>query len=241
MKPVIALTPDEGHSDASPGRPSLARYELKAAYARAVVDAGGLPLVVPYVADDDDLEQVVALCDGFVVTGGAFDISPDEYGDSPRAGMGPVKLARTTFERRLVEAVLKAGKPLLGVCGGMQLLNVVAGGTLIQHIPNEVPNALAHEQAHDPAEPAHDVAIEANSLLHRTVGVSSLAVNTTHHQAVARVGRGLAVGGRAPDGVIEAIEGVEGAFVLGVQWHPELLEDDACRRIYGALVEAARR
>lgn len=239
MKPLIAVTPDEGLSDALPGRPPLARYEIKAAYAQAIIDAGGLPLVVPYAPES--VEQIVALCDGFVVTGGAFDVSPEEYGDTARAGMGPVKLARTTFERRLIEKVLQAGKPLLGICGGMQLLNVVQGGTLIQHIPNEVPNALPHEQAHDPRQPAHDVLVAPDSELHRIVQVESLAVNTTHHQAVAKVGRGLSVSGRANDGVIEAIEGAGEVFVLGVQWHPELLADDAARRIYRALVEAARR
>lgn len=241
MKPLIAVTPDEGRSDALPGRPPLARYELKTAYAQAVIDAGGLPVVVPYATES--VEQIVALCDGFVVTGGAFDVSPEEYGDTARAGMGPVKQGRTAFERRLIEEVVRAGKPLLGVCGGMQLLNVVCGGTLIQHIPNEVPNALPHEQADDPKRPAHEVTTEPGSLLRRITRMASLAVNTTHHQAVAKVGRGLVVSGRASDGVIEAIEadGDGEVFVLGVQWHPELLEDDASRRLYQALVEAARR
>lgn len=238
MKPLIALTPDEGHSDARPGRPAVPRYELKFAYAQAVLDAGGVPVVLPYAVDE--LPRYVDLCDGFVVTGGAFDVSPDEYGDTARPGMGPVKTARTSFERRLIEQVLDAGKPLLGVCGGMQLLNVVRGGTLVQHIPDEVPNALPHEQAHDPALPAHGVWLEPGSRLARIAGAESMPANSTHHQAVAKVGRGLSVSGRAPDGIIEAIEGDASAFVLGVEWHPELLSDELNARVYRALVEASR-
>lgn len=238
MKPLIALTADEGLTADTPTRPSLPRYELKMAYVQAVVDAGGVPVVLPYASGD--IARYVAMCDGFVVTGGAFDVAPEEYGQTPRAGLGPLKAGRTGFERRLIEQVLRTGKPLLGVCGGMQLLNVVLGGTLIQHIPDDVPDAMPHEQAFDPRRPAHDVALTPGSRLSDIVGDDRVVANTTHHQAVGRLGHGLMVSGHTADGVIEAIEH-ETDFVLGVQWHPELLDDDANRSIYKALVQACAR
>lgn len=239
MRPLIGVTPDEGASAARPGRPPAARYELKQAYTDAVERAGGLPLVLPYTADEASIAQYAGMIQGLVVSGGAFDVSPEEYGESERAGLGPTKPVRTRFERRLIALALARGVPVLGVCGGMQLLNVVAGGTLVQDIATEVAAALAHEQPHDPREPAHDVAIAPGSLLARIVGASVVPANTTHHQAVARVGRDLRVSGRTSDGVVEAIEGTGSAFVLGVQWHPELLGDRANGAIYEAFVRAA--
>lgn len=239
MKPLIALTPDEGDSSPALGRPSLRRYELKMAYVDAVIRAGGVPIVLPYAPDE--VERYVALVDGVVVTGGAFDVSPDEYGAQASPALGPTKSDRTRFERRLIEQSLARAKPVLGVCGGMQLLNVVLGGTLIQHIPDEVPDALAHEQPADPKVPWHPVRVTDGSRLASFANAETIQVNSTHHQAVARLGRGLKATGHAPDGVIEAIENESGAFVIGVQWHPELLGDEVGERLYGAFVEAARR
>lgn len=239
MKPLIALTPDEGDSPATQARPSVGRYELKRAYVDAVVRAGGVPLVLPYVPDE--VERYVGLVDGVVVTGGAFDVSPDEYGHARSESLGPTKTARTRFERRLIEETLRQGKPLLGVCGGMQLLNVVLGGTLIQHIPDEVPGAGEHEQPSDPALPFHAVKLVDGSRLRALAGTDTVQVNTTHHQAVGRLGRGLRASGEAPDRVIEAIEVDDGRFIVGVQWHPELLNDSFSERLYEALVQAARQ
>ena len=239
MRPLIGITPDEGSSPERPGRPPSPRYELKTAYADAVLIAGGTPIVLAYAAEDDVLERYLDLIEGLVVTGGAFDISPEEYGHAASDRLGPLKPRRTRFERRLLEGALRRGIPVLGVCGGMQLLNVVCGGTLVQDIATEMPGALAHEQAHDPRGPAHDVAIMAGSRLERIVSARSMGANTTHHQAVRDPGRGLVVSGRATDGVVEAIEGTGESFVLGVQWHPELLDDPANRALYRALVEAS--
>src|SRR4051794_27801390 len=124
MRPLIGGTPDEGLSPERPGRPASPRYELKRAYADAVFDAGGLPLVLPYTADEDAIARYLQQIRGLVVTGGAFDIGPEEYGETVRTGLGPVKPARTRFERRILEMALEQGVPVLGVCGGMQLLNV---------------------------------------------------------------------------------------------------------------------
>ena len=238
MAPVIGVTPDEGRTNERPGRPSVARFELKTAYVEAVVRAGGVPLVLPYVEDPAAIARQLALVDGVVVSGGGFDVPPEEYGEVAKPGLGTVNPRRTRYERRLLEAALAAGVPVLGVCGGMQLLNVVRGGSLVQDLPTEVPSARDHQQKTDPAGPDHVVVIEDDSLLSRLCGPDPLPVNTTHHQAVARVGAGLKVSARTDDGVVEAIEG-PGAFELGVQWHPEALLESRNQGIFAGFVRAA--
>ncbi len=219
----------------------MPRFELKKAYAEAVLGAGGLPLVLPYSRRLAVIQQYLAVCEGLLVTGGAFDVSPELYGEAPREGLGAVKPERTEFERMLVEMALDRGLPLLGICGGMQLLNVVCGGTLYQDIEREIPNAKPHEQKSDRRQPAHEVAVAPRTLLERAVGPGALMVNTTHHQAVRQLGQGLVASAVSPDGVIEAIEAPERRFVVGVQWHPELLGESVPRniRLYSAFVAAA--
>lgn len=236
--PIIGVTPDEGASIERPGRPSRPRYELKRNYVAAIEAAGGLPVILPYVAGQH-VEQFFEFVNAVVVTGGAWDIDPAHYKAPRHPKLGEVNSDRTGFEYRLMEAALKRGLPVLGICGGMQLLNVVRGGTLIQDIGSERPEALPHEQPHDPQQPGHDVTIVANSLLGRTVGTRA-AVNSTHHQAIDRLGSGLVVTARGPDGMIEAVEDPLAKFVVGVQWHPELLSDDASRSIFRAFVSAAQ-
>jgi putative glutamine amidotransferase len=140
----------------------------------------------------------------------------------------------------VLQAAMQAGIPVLGVCGGMQLLAVELGGTLWQDIRDELPGAFDHEQTHDPREPAHGASIEAGTLLSSIVGAAEIQVNSTHHQAVREAGRAR-VSAVSPDGVIEAIELAGDRFALGVQWHPELLATPEHLRIYKALVAAARR
>jgi putative glutamine amidotransferase len=198
-------------------------YQLKAAYADAVIRAGGLPLVLPYVDDRGCVDAYLDRVSGLVVTGGAFDVSPELYGEKAREGLGPLKESRTTFESALLRGALDRGVPVLGICGGMQLLNVVAGGTLIQDIAGEVPHAANHEQKHDRTQPQHPVDVKDGTLLADLLGKGQLMVNSTHHQAVKTPGKGVVVSAVATDGVIEAIELPSHSFAIGVQWHPELL------------------
>jgi putative glutamine amidotransferase len=215
------------------------RYQLPRAYADAVLAAGGLPLPIPF-GDRGVAGAYLALCDGLLVTGGAFDVPPERYGARRSPACGPVKEERTEFEWAICEAALAGRIPLLGVCGGMQLMNVVRGGTLWQDLPSEA--GLAHEQAPPTDRPSHEVAIVAGTLLASLVGPAPLPVNSTHHQAVSRPGAGVLVSGRAPDGVVEAIELPDLPFALGVQWHPEAAGRHEPRHLalYQGLVAAAR-
>jgi putative glutamine amidotransferase len=214
------------------------RYEQPRAYADAVRDAGGLPLPVP-CGDPSLAAEYLALCDGLLVAGGDFDIPPERYGEVRRPGCGPSRPGRTAFEEAMATGALAAGMPVLGVCGGMQLLAVVRGGALHQHLPDDL--GVSHEQPPPKDVPSHAVAVEPGSLLARLVGLQSLQVNSTHHQAVSRPGTGVTVTGRAPDGVVEAIELDGQPFALGVQWHPEALASRDPRQlaILRGLVQAA--
>ena len=239
MRPVIGITPDLGQTSARPGRPATPQYELKQAYTDAVLAAGGLPIVLPYSEDASAPQEALDLCDGLVITGGAFDIPAEIYGAQAGARMGPLKRGRTAFEQRVLRAALAADVPVLGVCGGMQLLAVELGGTLFQDIVQEVPGALDHEQRNDPREPGHAARIVPGSELASIVGKSEIEVNSTHHQAVKDPGRAR-VCAVAPDQIVEAIE-LSDQFALGVQWHPELLAGNEHLALYLALVERARR
>ena len=178
--------------------------------------------------------------DALVVTGGAFDVDPALYGDRTRHDTVILKEGRTAAELALLQGALGRNLPVLGICGGQQLLAVVLGGALIQHIPDTVPDALAHEQPNPRHEPGHAVDIIPGTLLHRIVGATEMQVNSSHHQAVLNPGLRGVVNAVAEDGVIEGIEDPAFRFCLGVQWHPEFLIDPGDARIFAALVAAAR-
>ena len=183
--------------------------------------------------------EYLDLVSGIVVTGGAFDVDPALFGAVSRHPSVTVKSQRTDFEWAITEEALKRDMPVLGICGGQQLLNVVLGGTLIQHIPDEIDDALAHEQKNPRDEAGHDVAVIDDTELHRIAGSTQLSVNSAHHQAVKDVGDGVVVNAYAPDGVVEGIECPRYTFCIGVQWHPEFSIDPADTRIFDALVSAA--
>lgn len=238
MRPRILVTLDLG-TETRRGVP-FSTVHLKAAYAQIIEAAGGTPILAAPTEDPAVLHSLSALMDGLVLTGGNFDIDPALYGRTVPAGtrVDTPKPLRTRFEWSLLESALAAGKPVLGICGGMQLLNVVLGGSLLLDIQTERSGALDHEQASSPATPDHLVHLIPGTALAALLG-ARIQVNSTHHQAVDRLGRGLVALGHGPDGVVEAIGHADSLSVLGVQWHPELLDDAPSRAIYGALVERA--
>jgi putative glutamine amidotransferase len=205
------------------------------AYVSAVAENGGVPIVLPTVVDETAVRRYVAELDGLVLIGGA-DVPPSAYGQRPHESVEVMPGQRYEFERRLISEYLASGKPILGICLGMQFTNVVSGGALIQDIPSQVGTMVVHRRKH------HRVRIEPNSSLAKILGTHEAYVYSNHHQAVKDLGKGFRVVARSDDGVVEALERVDGKFGLFVQWHPELMSDTEHRdAIYGALVQAAAR
>lgn len=213
-------------------------YALRAHYAEAVAAAGGLPVLLPHGLDQ--VEAYLDRLDALVISGGAFDVDPGLYAGGPTHETVHTKAGRTAFEWALIEGALARQMPCLGVCGGMQLLNVVLGGTLIQHIPEARPEALQHEQEAPRDQPGHGLEVVPGTLLARSLSGALTAVNSSHHQAVDQVAPGVVVSAVAPDGIIEAIEVPAQRFCLGVQWHPEYRNDSAEVGLFEGLIEAAR-
>jgi len=233
--PLIGVTLD---AEPAGGWSKLPWYAIRQNYLSAIAAAGGLPVALPH--EPELAEAYLDRIDGLLVTGGAFDVDPALYNGGPAHATVSLKSGRTAFELAVTRGALARDIPVLGICGGEQLLAVAFGGTLIQHIPDSIVDALAHEQPNPRTEPGHEVAIAANTLLARITGAARMAVNSAHHQAVERPGNGALVNAVAPDGVIEGIEHPGHRFALGVQWHPEYTVDPADHRIFDAFVEAAR-
>ena len=234
-RPLIGVTLD---SEESGGYSNLPWYAVRRNYMEAVARAGGLPVALGH--EEGLAGALLDELDGAVVTGGAFDIDPALFGAGARHDTVVTKDRRTRFEWDLAERALARDVPVFGICGGQQLLNAVLGGTLIQHIPDAVPDCLEHEQRNPRTEPGHRVAVARGTLLHRIVGADELAVNSAHHQAAERVGEGVAVNAVAPDGVIEGVEHPAYRFCLGVQWHPEYHVSEGDRLLFDAFLAACR-
>ncbi|HEX2582049.1 MAG TPA: gamma-glutamyl-gamma-aminobutyrate hydrolase family protein [Dongiaceae bacterium] len=235
MKPLIGVTLD---SEAPGGYSRFPWYALRENYCAAIMEAGGTPIALPHEADlvDDYLNRL----DGLLVTGGAFDIDPARFGAASRHASVTIKEKRTAFEWAMVEGALSRDMPVFGICGGQQLLNVVLGGSLIQHIPDEFPNALAHEQPNPRNEPSHTVALAAGSKLRAICGQDRLSVNSAHHQAVKGTAPGIVINAVAGDGIIEGIEDPRRRFCIGVQWHPEFLLSDGDRNLFRSFIVHCR-
>lgn len=239
--PLIGITSDLSGADRRGTAEPL--YSLAQRYVKAVVNAGAIALILPPTPSSIALRRLLARLDGLVLSGGNFDIHPSYYGEKPLAGLGTIIAERSNFELDLTAAALKQDLPLLGICGGAQAINVVQGGSLYQDIGAQVANAQEHQQSRKAVKRGHRISIEPRTLLRKIVGRSHAEVNTTHHQAVKTLGRGLIVNAVAGDGIVEGIESTRHAFVIGVQWHPEVLapRQRHQRRIFAALVACAAR
>lgn len=233
--PVIGLTLD---SEPPGGYSKLPWYAIRENYCSAVTRAGGLPILLPH--ESERAQAYLDLIDGLIVTGGAFDVDPALFGAEQRHPTVSTKDQRTAFEFAITQRAVASDKPVLAICGGQQLLNVALGGTLIQHIPDEISGALAHEQRNPRTEPGHLVRLTEGTLLRKIAGAAEVEVNSAHHQAVKTVAPGLIVDAVAPDGVIEGIEDPRRRFCIGVQWHPEYAISEADERLFAAFIAAAR-
>ncbi len=232
-QPLIGLTC--GHQQEKPDR-----YYVNSAYIRAIVSAGGIPLLIPY-QPRESLVQVVALLDGLVLPGG-IDVDPVRYGQEPSAQCGRIDPLWDELDLQMLGLALERDLPVLAICRGMQVLNVALGGSLWQDIPSQIKGAVKHSQDAPGWHATHTIGLKDGSLLADIWGDGPWRVNSFHHQSVASPGRGLRVSATAPDGVIEAVEAVQGRFVLGVQWHPERMVQysEAARSIFARFVDAAR-
>ncbi len=217
------------------------KYEVRdqigvyATYYRALTSAGALPVLIPVVDDRSVLSEYLALMDGFVFTGG-LDVPPAAYGQEKHPATKECHPKRFAYDKLLAEQVLQRDIPVLAICLGQQLINVVYGGTLIQHIETEI----RHTRVDPGQDSFHSVTIEEHSLLHRILGATHLEVNSSHHQALDKLAPGLRVLARAPDGVIEAVQMTDRRFFIGVQWHPERLMDRREQQdLFKAFVAAA--
>ncbi|MBN2269312.1 MAG: gamma-glutamyl-gamma-aminobutyrate hydrolase family protein [Sedimentisphaerales bacterium] len=227
--PVIGITSVYDVNEAT----GAASTTVNFSYVKAVADVGGVPVILPTIDDKRIIERYVRELDGLVLIGGD-DIPPAAYGEQPHETVKEVPKQRYDFERKLIAQWLASGKPLLGVCLGMQFANVVAGGSLDQDIPSQVGKKVNHRRP-------HSVQIEPGSFLAEILGSEQVRVYSYHHQAVKDLADGFKIVARSKDGVAEAMERTEGGFGLFVQWHPEAMEDKAHRdAIYGALIRACR-
>lgn len=211
-------------------------------YMEGVEGAQGLPVLLPNSADPSRAPSYVERIDGLLLTGGD-DVHPRLYGEAPHPRLDLVDERRDAFEIALVRAARERGLPVLGICRGIQVMNVALGGDLYQDLPSQADSDVGHSQKTLDEGPWHDVEIRRGTRLAEILGEAKTAVNSYHHQACRRVAQGLSVSATAPDGIVEAFEDPGQPFFLAVQWHPEALEGGAAatsRRLFAAFVEAAR-
>ncbi|MBK5256823.1 MAG: gamma-glutamyl-gamma-aminobutyrate hydrolase family protein [Vicinamibacteria bacterium] len=221
---------------------------LRFDYLHAISKAHGLPSIIapgftdPWEETNQLPGEILDNCDGLLLSGGA-DVDPLLFGEEPHAGLGRVDGPRDPFELTLAREAVRRDMPVLGICRGLQVLNVALGGTLIQDIPSEVKGAVIHETGEDRLVIGHDVTIARDSRLAQLLSSARVGVNSFHHQAVKRLGRGLTSSAICPDdGIIEGLEMPDRRFVVAVQWHPENFwkTPNASDGLFAGFVEAAR-
>lgn len=206
--------------------------------------AGGLPVMIPTFTSKADLLEYASRLDGVLLPGSTSDIDPSRYGEAAHPKLGKMVPDRDALDFALLEYADEARLPVLGICFGVQSLNVFRGGTLVQDIPAIVAQPVAHDDHGDPAQPArHLVRLSKGSLLERLARNDLIEVNSFHHQSAGQVGKDLQAVAKAPDGVIEALEDKSGRFVVGVQWHPErgYQQDAFAQALFATFVEEAAK
>lgn len=242
-KPIIGVTPDFNAGNRKDMGGKEPTYFLRARYMKAIEDAGGIPVVLPLLSNRAGWRQVVSHVHGLLVTGSGSDLAPELYGERQRHKFARMSRERATMELGIAKAAYRAEVPMLGICGGMQSLNVAMGGTLYQDIAAQLKTPIDHLPSYSATKTSHSVQIAPGSLLRRIAGKARMDVNSSHHQSVKKMAPNLVQTAVSPDGVIEAIEAPDRSFFLGVQWHPEFLydRDPIQRRLFTALVRAARK
>lgn len=239
MKPLIGISCGTFY-DRAWCPPSFGHRQT---YVDAIVRAGGAPLLVPPLQDEPTLRTLYERLDGILLAGGG-DIAPAHYGEAPHDQLGTIDPLRDGAELPMARWAAADGKPVLGICRGVQIINVALGGTLWQDLPSQVGGELQHNRSYereDWTHMAHEIRIAPDSRLRALLGVDTLLINSLHHQSVRTIAPGLRAVAWAPDGVIEALEGTDERFLVGVQCHPEALQANADPRwqsVFAAFVQS---
>jgi putative glutamine amidotransferase len=241
VKPLIGIPVYKSEAPAAPHSPLYALHPL---YSEAVLMGGGAPLQIPHGVDTETLRAIFDRIDGLLLAGGG-DVDPVFYSEATSDQVRGVDGERDEIEITLVRWAVQEGKAFFAICRGIQVMNVALGGSLYQDVLADMPDAIRHAYfqgagfARDYL--AHDVELSARSRVARLLGGERFAVNSLHHQGIKQLAPELTVAGRAPDGLVEAVEVTGHVFAIGVQWHPEALapQDPVMRRLFRGLVEAA--
>lgn len=236
-KPIIGIVPLMDYQRES--------YWMLPGYFGGIEQAGGIPLMLPPSGERADLNELIGVCDGILITGGQ-DVGPSVYGErrpDACALVGETSPERDAMEAELLPLALEADLPVLGICRGIQAVNALLGGTLWQDLPAQNPSQVEHHGKPPYEEPVHEVEVLPHTPLAACVGQGTLAVNSYHHQAIRDLAPGLSVMAQAPDGVVEAVWRPASRFCWAVQWHPEFAYkvDEPSRKIFRAFVQAASR
>lgn len=220
------------------------RFYLARDYSEAVEASGGIPVHISLIPQMDYVSAVMDSLDGVLLPGSDSDVDPQRYGNEPHAKLGSVHPLKDETDALVLDQIAARGTPLLAICFGMQVFNVIRGGTLIQDIETQIPDAIRHQQGKPRDHRTHRVRLLEGSILSNLAEAESLMVNSHHHQAIEKVGKGLIATAWTSDGLIEALEAPQDEqFMLAVQWHPEIgwQQDKFSKAIFERFVEAARR
>jgi putative glutamine amidotransferase len=238
--PIIGVPAINDHDAAGVHAP---RFSNNQSYLRAVEAAGSVPILIPHLESVEALRRIYDMLDGILLTGGV-DIHPKFYGQEPHPSLDPSDIGLDHVETTMLPWAIEDDLPILGICRGEQVLNVVMGGTLIQDIYTQYQTTIDHRESYKRRIRdflAHDIVIEDGTRLRELAGAARVGVNTSHHQSIDKVAPGLVATAWAPDGIIEAIESRDHTFLLAVQCHPEELwrKNEWARRLFNSFVEAA--
>lgn len=212
-------------------------------YVQAITQAGGIPLLIPFLREPIMIQKIVEQCAGLLLTGGE-DIDPFYYKEEPSPYLGKIIPERDEIELKVFDLFLQQNKPIIAICRGCQLMNIALGGSLYQDIPSEIQSVINHKQKAPRGYGTHTIDIKKGTLLYRIVGEEKIRVNSYHHQSVKKICPPLVSSAFSMDGVIEAIESKHHPFLLGVQWHPEgmsILQDKHAVKLFSSFVEECKQ
>ncbi len=237
MRPLI-IAPPSSEKD----RHNTPFYYTNKKYGEVISNAGGSLIMPVGLWKDEDWEYIESVMDGLLLVGGD-DINPKLYGEEKKEYLKKMDPERDIIDKRLIDIAIKKDAPILGICRGMQMLNIYFGGSLYQDLEKETKTKVTHDNTdnHPRDYKAHKIELDENSRLSKITGFTTENVNGLHHQGVKKLGKGLCHTARAHDGLIEAFEHCDLPFVIGIQWHPEELKDNEWKKLFEAFIDAASK